>query len=136
MCDPLAIGHCMYMISAYTSCTQCQWQWIPGEGGGGHHDLCNPFFCKTTVYHSCSTDATNKLMLFNVIHCTPYSAKLGSKIHVSPNEAYASVELHKPEEVHIYEELGNATQSQGIVITTRNEAYVSWTMQHSNQLMS
>lgn len=56
------------------------------------------------------------------------------KIYVSPNKAYASVELHKPEEVHmhVYEELSKAAQSQETVITTRNEAYASWTMQYNN----
>lgn len=43
------------------------------------------------------------------------------KIHVSPNEAYARVELHKPEELCIYDEL----QIQATVITTRNKAYAS-----------
>jgi hypothetical protein len=52
---------------------------------------------------------------------------------VSRNEAYASVELHKPEEVQIYEELEIATENQGTVITTRNEAYASWTMRHVQQ---
>ena len=54
------------------------------------------------------------------------------KIHISPNEAYASVQLqlHKPEtdEVHVYEEL---SQTQGTVIMARNEAYAS--LQHSNK---
>ena len=46
------------------------------------------------------------------------------KIHVSPNEAYANIELHKPDqEVHIYEELCSSTQHRGTVITARNEAY-------------
>lgn len=50
------------------------------------------------------------------------------KIHISPNEAYASVQLqlHKPEsdEVHFYEELNSSvTPSQGTVTTARNEAY-------------
>ena len=68
---------------------------------------------------------------------TPYAlaaesvSKSEPKIFVSPNEAYASVELHKPEEVHmhIYEELSKAAQCQETVITTRNEAYASWTIQ-------
>jgi hypothetical protein len=58
--------------------------------------------------------------------------KSESKIQVSRNEAYGSVELHKPEEVQIYKELEIATENQGAVITTRNEAYASWTMQHNN----
>ena len=50
-------------------------------------------------------------------------------IKLSRNEAYANVQLHKAEEeVHIYEDLHSAAQSQGTVITTRNEAYASWTM--------
>ena len=65
---------------------------------------------------------------------TGESANEGPKIKVSHNEAYANVQLHKAEEVHIYEDLHSATQSQGTVITTRNEAYASWTTQCSNQL--
>ena len=39
---------------------------------------------------------------------------------------YANVQLHKAEEVHIYEDMHSAAQSQRTVITTRNEAYASW----------
>ena len=54
---------------------------------------------------------------------------------MSCNEAYANV--HKAEEeVHIYEDVHSAAQSQGTVITTRNEAYASWITPRSNQLQS
>ena len=55
------------------------------------------------------------------------------KIHVSPNEAYASVQLHKPEEVHIYEELNSVTQNQETVITTKNEVYAFTQHSHRRQ---
>ena len=58
------------------------------------------------------------------------------KVHVSPNEAYVSthLHLHKPEEVHVYEELGGGgtrNHYQGAVITSINEAYAC--PQHCSQ---